>query len=74
MFLGRHRLGAKAAAVVDDVLCVPEESRMPMEVDLTIFLVPLSVEQQIFGVQELLDFLRMIFGTVGNREGIWHYQ
>lgn len=51
-FLLGDRLGAEATAVADDMFRLPKECGMTMEINFTVlWLIPLRVQQQIFGVK-----------------------
>lgn len=62
------RFGAESAAILNDVLKISKECRVSVEVDFSVPIVPLRIEQKIFLVQQFFDFTRLILLAV--RDGL----
>lgn len=60
-----HR--TEATAIMNDMFGLAKECGVAMEIDLTVLiLVPLSIEEQVFGIQHLFDLLGVEVSAIRN--------
>lgn len=60
-------LRTEATAVASDILSIPEEGWVSMKVDLAVFvLIPLGIQKQIFGVEQLLNLSCVEASAIGD--------
>jgi hypothetical protein len=65
LFLFGDRLRTEAAAIMNNVLSLAKECRVAMKINFTILgLIPLSVQEQILGIEKLFNLPRVEVSTV----------
>lgn len=67
LFFISDGLRAEATTVANDILSIPEEGWMSVKIDLAVLgLIPLGIQKQIFGVEQLLNLSCVEPGAIGD--------